>query len=128
MNHESISKKFEIGAPSFERRLKAAVKVQNAGYPLRIRIDPIVPFEGWQDAYAETIRRILKNTSPERITLGTLRFEQGFYNMRNSIFTTGSELPEYLDNMEPMFPPKKFKGIKKRKEKKFPLKSCFSLC
>jgi len=96
MNNEMVSRKFEIGAPPFERRLSAAVKVQKAGYPLRIRLDPIVPFEGWRDAYSETIKQIFSKITPERITLGTLRFEEGFYNMRNSIFTSGPELPNFL--------------------------------
>jgi len=39
--------------------------------------------------------------------------------MRNTIFTTGPELPEYLDNMEPMFTAKKFRGIKKSKSGKY---------
>ena len=86
MNNAAVSRKYEIGAPSFRRRLAAARKVQEAGYPLRIRLDPIVPFEGWENAYAETIKEIFSSVSPERITLGTLRFEKGFYNMRNTIF------------------------------------------
>ena len=35
MNAPSVSKRFELGAPSFERRLAAAVKVPSAGYPVR---------------------------------------------------------------------------------------------
>jgi len=119
MNNEMVSRKFEIGAPPFERRLSAAVKVQKAGYPLRIRLDPIVPFEGWRDAYSETIKQIFSKITPERITLGTLRFEEGFYNMRNSIFTSGPELPNFLENMQPMFTAKKFRGSKKPKSGKY---------
>jgi spore photoproduct lyase len=46
MNNEMVSQKFEIGAPPFKRRLKAAQKVQKSGYRLRIRLEPIVPFHG----------------------------------------------------------------------------------
>jgi spore photoproduct lyase len=119
INNEEISQKFEIGAPGFERRLDAACKVQQAGYPVRIRLDPIVPFDGWQPAYFDTIRRIFEKVSPERITLGTLRFEKGFYNMRNSIFTTGPELPSLLETMQPMFPPKAFSGFQRPKSGKY---------
>jgi spore photoproduct lyase len=119
MNHESISRKFEIGAPTFERRLNAAVKVQKAGYPLRIRLDPIVPFDGWKKAYAGTIKSIFDKVSPERMTIGTLRFEKGFYGMRNTIFTTGPDLPGILENMEPMFEPKVFDGLKNPKSGKY---------
>ncbi|WP_407641563.1 spore photoproduct lyase family protein [Desulfobacula phenolica] len=102
-----------MGAPTFERRLNAAVKVQEAGYPIRIRLDPIVPIDDWEKAYAKTIKSIFDKVSPERMTLGTLRFERGFYNMRNSIFTSGPTLPEILDQMEQMFEPKLFEGSKR---------------
>ncbi|MCP6756883.1 hypothetical protein NL533_35175, partial [Klebsiella pneumoniae] len=79
--NDDVSRKYEIGAPNFERRLEAAYKVQQAGYPVRIRIDPVVPFDGWQSAYADTVARIFQKITPDRITLGTLRFEDGFYRM-----------------------------------------------
>lgn len=119
MNNDQVSRKYEIGAPSLERRLEAAKKVQNAGYPLRIRLDPIVPFHGWREAYAATIKRIFDVVSPERITLGTLRFEEGFYNMRKSIFSSGPELPNFMDEMTPMFSAKLFPNVKKPKSGKY---------
>ena len=119
INNESVSRKFEIGAPPFMRRLEAIQKVQKAGYPVRIRLDPIVPFDGWKTAYKDTIEQIFSKISPERITLGTLRFEGGFYNMRNSIFTTGQELPRYLEQMKPMFSEKEFEGFSRPKAGKY---------
>ncbi|MEI9478200.1 MAG: spore photoproduct lyase family protein, partial [Deltaproteobacteria bacterium] len=119
LNNETISKKFEIGAPSFERRLIAARKVQEAGYRLRIRLDPIVPIDGWEEQYARTVDEIFKKISPETVTLGTLRFEEGFYRMRNTLFSKGTEAAQYLDSMEPMFPSKVFPGSKKPKSGKY---------
>ena len=119
INNDAVSRKFELGAPTFEQRLSAAEKVQAAGYPLRLRLDPIVPFEGYEDEYSKTIRDIFEKVSPERITLGTLRFEPGFYNMRNKIFNTGSCLSEMLGNMKPMFEPKLFPGKKRPKAGKY---------
>jgi len=119
MNNETVSRKYEIGAPTFARRLTAAKRVQEAGYPLRIRLDPIVPFDGWKEAYAGTIREIFSEVSPERVTLGTLRFEKGFYNMRHSIFTSGSDLPQLMEDMAPMFSPKVFPGNKHPKAGKY---------
>ncbi len=119
MNNDMISRKFEIGAPSFRRRLEAAYKVQQAGYPVRIRLDPIVPFDGWEKVYAGTIKEIFERVSPDRITIGTLRFEEAFYRMRDSIFTSGPELPRTLEGMEPMFAPKMFEGYKRPKSGKY---------
>jgi len=119
MNNSQVSQKFEIGAPSFDQRLEAAHKVKQAGYPVRIRIDPVVPFDGWQQAYADTVRKIFEAVLPERVTVGTLRFEDGFYKMRNTFLTTGDELRHYMNGMVPMFPPKKFPGSKRPKEGKY---------
>lgn len=49
-----------IGAPAFKNRLNAAQKVQEAGYPLRSRLDPIVPCENWKGLYTDTIGRIFQ--------------------------------------------------------------------
>ena len=119
INNARVSRKFEIGAPPFEARLRAARKVQAAGYPLRLRLDPIVPVEGWQALYAETIEQIFKTVRPERITLGTLRFEEGFCHMQNTLFTTGPELPRLVSEMSPMLPPASGPGGKKPKTGKY---------
>jgi len=110
MNAPSVSKKFELGAPAFERRLEAAAKVQAAGYPVRVRLDPIVPGEGWREEYAQTIQRIFEVLLPERITLGTLRFEPGFWSARRTYLSTGDALKEHMDRMVPMFEPREFEG------------------
>jgi spore photoproduct lyase len=119
MNNEAVSRKYEIGAPSFDRRLEAAYKVQQAGYPVRVRLDPIVPFPGWREAYSTTVEQIFSRITPDRITLGTLRFEEGFYKMRDTLFTTGPELPKFLEQMTPMFSPKTFPGSKRPKSGKY---------
>jgi len=103
LNSESISRKFERGAPTFRRRLTAARRVQQAGYPLRLRLDPIVPVDGWKRAYCETVKMIFNEVQPERMTIGTLRFEDSFYKMRHKIFESGSELPDIVEDMVPMF-------------------------
>jgi spore photoproduct lyase len=119
INAPEVTKRFELRTPSLKKRLIAARRVQEAGYPVRIRLDPIVPIPGWKKSYKKTVQEIFDQVSPERITLGTLRFEEGFYNIRNSIFTTGEDLPRYLNKMKPMFPPKIFPGSNKPKKGKY---------
>jgi spore photoproduct lyase len=121
LNNEEVSRKFEIGAPPFKRRLTAAQKVQESGYRLRIRLDPIVPIQGWQEKYSETIKRIFERITPESVTIGTLRFEEAFYNNRHNLLRS-NELINYLNDMEPMFQPKLFPGKKRPKSGKFSFK------
>ena len=68
LNAPSVSRRFEAGIPSFDRRPQAAVKLQATGSPVRIRLDPIVPVEGWRDEYAETIRCIFKALDSRKIS------------------------------------------------------------
>ena len=119
INNAEVSRKFEIGAPPLHERLEAARQVQEAGYRLRLRLDPIVPIEGWQEAYADTVKQIFQTVQPERMTLGTLRFEEGFHKMRNSILTTGGALRDFMQDMQPMFSPKMFPGAKRPKSGKY---------
>ena len=118
LNNAEVYKEFEIGAPSFEKRLEAARKVQEAGYHVRIRLDPIVPILDWEAAYANTIQAIFGEVNPESVTLGTLRFEEGFHKMRKTFFTN-PKLVRFVDGMVPMFSPKLFPGTKRPKSGKY---------
>jgi spore photoproduct lyase len=115
LNEPSVSREFEVGAPPFERRLDAARQAQSAGYPVRIRIDPIVPFDGWREAYANTIRDIFSVITPERVTLGTLRFEKGFVDQKNTIFVKKDQILPYINRMSPMLAPLEIKSGDKKK-------------
>ncbi len=72
LNADAVAKKWEK-APSVENRIKAAKKVYEAGYTTRVRIDPMVPIEGWKDDYTKLVDSIFSNFTPDRITLGSLR-------------------------------------------------------
>jgi spore photoproduct lyase len=67
-------------APSVLKRIEAAKKVYQAGYEVRVRIDPMVPIDGWQEHYLRLIDVIFQNLMPERITLGSLRGLQSTIN------------------------------------------------
>jgi spore photoproduct lyase len=80
LNAFSVSKKWEKGAPTIEKRIRDAKELSDAGYPVRIRIDPIVPVEGWEKDYSNLIQAIFSQFRPERITLGSLRGLQSTIN------------------------------------------------
>jgi spore photoproduct lyase len=80
VNSNPVAEKWETGAPSIEKRLRAAKSLSDSGYEVRLRIDPIVPIIGWKDAYKELIDKILDGFVPSRITLGSLRGLQSTIN------------------------------------------------
>jgi len=80
VNSNLVAEKWEVGAPSIEKRLSAAKNLYDSGYEVRLRIDPIVPIVGWETAYKELIDKILEGFNPARITLGSLRGLQSTIN------------------------------------------------
>ena len=79
LNAIPVAKKWEK-APPVLKRIEAAKKVYHAGYEVRIRIDPMVPIDGWKESYLQLADLIFENLVPERITLGSLRGLQSTIN------------------------------------------------
>jgi spore photoproduct lyase len=74
---QKIVRLYEAGTPSLKLRLKAARCCQDAGYPIGLRLDPIIRISGWQKAYEEMIEEILSELALERIesaVLGCFRY------------------------------------------------------
>jgi spore photoproduct lyase len=80
LNAVEVAKKWEKGAPSVARRIEAGRKLNQAGYDVRIRIDPTVPVLNWKRYYTDLIDRVFDNFVPSRITLGSLRGLQSTVN------------------------------------------------
>lgn len=72
VNSEEVSARWEHGTPCPMERFTAARKMTEAGWPVRFRLDPMVPYPGWQQGYAEAIERI-NAIQPEMVTIGALR-------------------------------------------------------
>ncbi len=80
LNAAQVSEKWEHKAPHPYQRIDAAKQAFDAGYEVRVRIDPMVPIKGWQEEYLELVDRIFESFMPERITLGSLRGLQSTIN------------------------------------------------
>ena len=93
INAFDVSDKWEKGAPSSEMRIKTAKKLYDEGYPVRVRVDPIVPIKGWHSKYIELIDYLFDNFTPELITLGSLRGLQSTINNSKD-----KSWVEYLDD------------------------------
>jgi len=80
LNSVKVADTWEKKAPSPMNRLDAAKKVADKGYEVRLRIDPMVPVEGWKEEYKQLVDAIFERLRPSRITLGTLRGLQSTIN------------------------------------------------
>jgi spore photoproduct lyase len=79
LNSPVVSKKWEL-APSVRKRIQAAKALSKCGYHLRVRVDPLVPVQNWQEEYSSLMDLIFDNFIPDRITLGSLRGLQSTIN------------------------------------------------
>lgn len=66
LNIPEVIEQYEVGSPNLDR-------VAEAGYEVRVRIDPMIPVEGWSIAYRKLAEK-LRCLTISRITLGTLRY------------------------------------------------------
>jgi spore photoproduct lyase len=76
VNAEEVARRWEVGTPPPSARFAAAGRMKEAGWPVRFRLDPMVPYGDWQSGYAAALERI-DRIAPEMVTLGALRATSG---------------------------------------------------
>jgi DNA repair photolyase len=89
VNSDYVAKTWEHGTPSPSERFAAAEKMRKAGWPIRFRLDPMVPYPEWKLGYRQAIRRI-NSLSPEMVTLGALR-ASSYNGLRNASKSNGRD-------------------------------------
>jgi len=72
VNADDVARRWERGAPRPAERFAAAQRMKAAGWPVRLRLDPMIPYCDWRVGYAATVDMI-NCIYPEAVTLGALR-------------------------------------------------------
>ncbi|MCK9173734.1 MAG: radical SAM protein [Desulforhopalus sp.] len=114
LNSPLIMETEEIRSATLDERLEAAARCASLGYHLAFHFDPIIEHEGWEEGYAETIRRLYSVVPAESIvwiSLGALRYipklkEIGIHRFPNSKIYY-NEFINGLDNKSRYFRPKR---------------------
>lgn len=76
VNAECVAERWEHGTPPPSKRFEAARAMKAAGWPVRFRLDPMVPYDGWEEGYGQAIGEI-NRICPEMVTIGALRATSG---------------------------------------------------
>jgi spore photoproduct lyase len=77
LNPQSIIDAEEHGAPGLAERLRAARTCQEAGYPIGLHFDPMIPDDSWEKEYKAMVEEIFRYVNPRGIiwiSMGGLRF------------------------------------------------------
>jgi spore photoproduct lyase len=89
VNAEEVGTRWEHGTPPPSERFLAAERMMKAGWPIRFRLDPMVPYPDWKRGYSEAVRKI-NALKPEMVTLGALR-ATSYHGLRNAAKANGRD-------------------------------------
>ena len=89
MNPQRVIEKDEHLTASFEERLLAARRCQEAGYKLGFHFDPMIEYPGWDKDYQAMVERIftvVDHTRIARLSMGVLRNTPGLKKIMRERF------------------------------------------
>ncbi len=86
VNTDRVYQRLEHRTATPEARMIAAKQLQKAGYEIRLRIDPIIIYEGWRKEYEDLVDAVFRHVTPTRITLGEYRPSKGLVSHIESRF------------------------------------------
>jgi len=78
---EVVVQQLEHGAPSLKDRLRALRRIQDHGWSIGLRFDPLIPLNGNAALLGEFFSTVFANLDPDAVhsvTLGTLRLPRNF--------------------------------------------------
>jgi len=107
LNPDRLIKKLEPMTVPLSQRLRAARQCQEAGYWIGLHFDPVIWFEGWENAYRDLIERLSHTLDPGRIiwiSLAGFRYTAGQKDMIARRFPASSLfLGEFFRNEDGKF-------------------------
>lgn len=77
MNPDPVIQCEEGGASTVEERIEAACECMGKGYRIAFHFDPVILYEGWEEGYKETVKRIFQRLEARKIvwiSVGGLRY------------------------------------------------------
>lgn len=85
----ATAERWENAVPSMEKRLAAMVALQQAGWPLGLRFDPLIYHRDYRLHYSALFETIFTQVEPRRlhsITLGLMRLPRSFFKKTVALY------------------------------------------
>ena len=82
LSPDELANALEHKAPSLKKRLEALRKLQEAGWPIGLRFDPIIYCDNYIELYKaffEEVFQVVDISALHSVSLGVFRMPQGFY-------------------------------------------------
>ena len=88
LSPERVAREIEIGAPSLAKRVEALAKLQQHGWRIGLRFDPIIWHNDYLNDYHAMIKLVFSQLDADLIdsvTLGGFRLPKGFYKTMHKL-------------------------------------------
>jgi len=89
LSPDPVANAVEHGAPAVTKRLGAMRKLQQAGWRVGARLDPLIWHDSWQESYGELIQEMeltLEMAELDSVTLGGFRLPRDFYKKMKKLY------------------------------------------
>ena len=97
VNPSEVSAIFEENVPGIDERLEAMRHVAERGYPVRAVMMPIIPIDGWEDAYRAFTERLLHTVPIRRLTLGGICIYRGARELMERKMGKGNVVSAHIE-------------------------------
>lgn len=101
MNPPEVSAIFEENVPSVGERLEAMRRAGERGYPVRAVMMPIIPIDGWEEAYRAFTERLLRTVPIRRLTLGGICIYRGARELMERKMGKGNAVSAHIEGRTP---------------------------
>lgn len=86
---DEVADKVEHKAPSIERRLDAMCKLQEQGWPLGLRFDPLIYQSAYKQQYQQLFEQVFSRIKPESlhsVSLGVFRLPEKYFKKIHKLY------------------------------------------
>ncbi len=104
LNTEHVINNYEHGTSSLDDRIKAIKKLQEkGGYKIRLQIEPIIFYTGYEKDYIDMVGKVMQNIDPKKIyqiNIGGLRLTHELRNMCKDFFPQSNFFDEPMQRTQ----------------------------
>lgn len=101
-----IAKAFEKRAPSLEQRIQAMRDLQQTGWKIALRFDPLIYYQGFEEGYEELFSTLFSTIDAGEVhsaTIGSLRYPKDVYKNMRRLDLSPELLAPLFENEEKIF-------------------------
>ncbi len=105
LSPDDIAKKVEHKAPTLQRRLQALVKLQDQGWKIGLRFDPLIYQHNYQQQYQQLFEQVfsyLKMDTLHSVSLGVFRLPEKYFKKIHHLYPEEVLFASPLQNKQKM--------------------------